>query len=42
LEKDNVFHPYSYEKNIDLTKLSDQNERIVYEEHIKEFGQTPR
>ena len=37
-EDDNLFHPYSYEGNLDLNKISDPEERKAMEIHIKEYG----
>ena len=38
IEADNVYHPYSYESNIDNIDLLNENDKRAYEEHIKEFG----
>ena len=39
---DNVFHPMSYEGNVDIEKITDINQRIALELQIMEFGQTPK
>ena len=41
-EDNNVYHPYSYEGFIDFDKVTDPAERLAYETHVREFGQTPR
>ena len=38
LEDDNLFHPYSYEGELDLTKIEDPHEKASCEQQIKEFG----
>lgn len=42
IDDDNVFHPYSYEGNIDFENIEDPLQRRAYETQIREFGQTPR
>ncbi|CAG9322235.1 NSMAF_3 [Blepharisma stoltei] len=38
----NVFHPYTYEGNINIDEVSDLVERKSIEQQISEFGQTPK
>ena len=38
IEDNNVFHPFSYEGYIDFEKVTDPDEKMAYETHIREFG----
>lgn len=42
LQADNVFHPLSYEGNVDMEKIEDPLQRMALEMQIMEFGQTPK
>ena len=41
-DKLNVFHPVTYEGNVDLETLTDPMQRMAFETQINEFGQTPK
>jgi len=41
-EKLNVFHPVTYEGNVDVETLTYPMERMAFETQINEFGQTPK
>jgi len=42
VDRDNVFHPMTYEGAVDMEAVKDPVQRAALEAQIQEFGQTPR